>query len=140
MIGVTRAAIAAALSGVDGLAGSEYRPATPGAGQAWPVWRSTGLEQGGCARVVRWYVLTCLAAGDEASSAAAVDEVLEPVIGALRALGLVIELAEPVRLPLESGQSAIPALRVAVVDHVWVGAAPAMIRAELPPADPALVR
>lgn len=140
MSGVTRAAIAAALSDVPDLAGSEYRPATPGAGQAWPVWRSTGLEQGGCARVVRWYVLVCLVAGDEPSTSSAADVLLEPVIGALRALGLVIELAEPVRLPLESGQSAIPALRVAVVDHVWVGAAPAMVRAELPPADPALMR
>lgn len=118
---IDRDAIATALTGVDGLTGSAFRPATPGAGTAWPVWRSTGLEQGGCARVVRWYVLACVDAGDEPSAAAAADALLEPVIAALRTLGLQVELAEPVRLPLETGQAGIPALRVAVADHVWVG-------------------
>jgi hypothetical protein len=119
-VSVTREAMAAALSSVEGLTGSAHRPATVGAGAAWPVWRSTGLEQGGSARVVRWYVLACLS-GDEATAAIAADVLLEPMIAVLQPLGLVIELAEPVRLPLEPGQAGIPALRVAVADHVWVG-------------------
>lgn len=46
---------------------------------------------------------------------------VEPLIAALRTAGLVVETVEPVRLAVEQGQAGVPALRVAVVDHAWIG-------------------
>ena len=118
---ITRDQMAGALSSIPGLTGSPYRPQTPGSGAAWPVWLSTGVEQGGCARIVRWYVLAAQSAADEPTASEQAATLVELLIGTLRALGLVVELVEPVRLPIESGQAGIPALRVLASDHVWIG-------------------
>lgn len=76
---------------------------------------------GGCALEVRWYVMVVGPNADEGSTIAAADPIVEPLIAALRAIGLQVETVEPVRLPVESGQAGVPALRVGVIDNVWIG-------------------
>ena len=81
----TRAALAAALSTVDGVTGYVKRPTTPKPGDGWPLWR--GSERGaGWAFTAGWAVLIVLP-GDEAAADAWIDareaalfEALEPVM------------------------------------------------------------
>jgi hypothetical protein len=121
MPALTRAEIAAAIAGVPGVTPTPDRPPSLDAGAAWPVWRSETPVQGGCAAELRWYVLVVGPNGSEGATVEAADPMLAPLVAALRGIGLVIETVEPVRLPVEPGGSAVPALRVAIVDNVWTG-------------------
>ena len=71
---------------------------------------------------LRWYVLVVGPNGDEASTTAAADPMVEPLIAALRAAGLVVETGRA--RPPPGRSTARPASRPSasrVVDHVWVG-------------------
>lgn len=118
---LTRAEIAAAIAGVPGVSSTTDRPPSLDAGVAWPVKRSDTSTRGGCAIESRWYVMVVGPNGGEASTIAAADPIVQPLIAALRAAGLVVEVVEPVRLPVENGQAGVPALRVGVVDNAWIG-------------------
>lgn len=118
---LTRADIAAAASTVPGVTGMVDRPSALEPGSAWPVLRSERSTMGGCAVEVRWYVMVVGPSGDEATTTAAADPLVEPLVVAMRAAGLVVEEIEPVRLPVEPGQQGVPALRVGVVDNAWIG-------------------
>jgi hypothetical protein len=118
---LTRAEVAAAIEAVPGVTPTPDRPPSLSAGVAWPVLRSETTAMGGCALETRWYVLVVASNADEASTIASADPLAGPLIAALRAAGLVVEIVEPVRIPIEGGQAGVPALRVSVVDHAWIG-------------------
>ena len=121
MPALSREELAAAIAGVPGVSATAERPPSLDAGAAWPVWRSETPILAGCAVELRWYVLVVGPNGSEASTIAAADPMVAPLVAALKAAGLSVEIIEPVRLPVENGQAGVPALRVAVVDNVWVG-------------------
>ena len=114
----TRADIAAALNGVDGLTGVEVVPSTITAGLAWPVWVSTrflNMRPDG-PRETRWRAFAALPAGSSATSVDASDPLIEAVGNALSAIGLRIDLIEPVRSEATEGGAAIPLLRFTLTD------------------------
>jgi hypothetical protein len=76
-----RAAIAAALSTVDDVTGYEYKPTTPKAGDAWPLW--SGGERGpGRSFQYAWRVFVLLSK-DERLASAWVDEHVEALVDAM---------------------------------------------------------
>lgn len=121
MATLSRSDIAASIEGVPGVTSTVDRPPGLGAGCAWPVLRSETVTMGGCALEVRWYVMVIGPNADEGSTIAAADPLVIPLIAALREVGLTVETVEPVRLPVENGQAGVPALRVGVIDHAWIG-------------------
>jgi hypothetical protein len=76
-----RDAIAAALSTVAGVTGYSYKPVTPKAGDAWPLW--AGGERGpGRSFQYTWRVLILLPK-DERAASAWIDEHVEALVDAM---------------------------------------------------------
>jgi hypothetical protein len=115
---LTRAAIVAALTTVDGLTVYPTAPDNPVAFDAFPRWATT-LYQGGRLQwlaVHEYDALVVLPAGYEPDTVAEGDSLLDRVVEALMGAG-VVESADPIQLTFDSG-SAVPALRVRVVPHL----------------------
>lgn len=81
----TRTAIAAALTGVDGITGYARRPRAPKTGDAWPLWRGSQRD-GGVAFVETWAVVIALAGDEQAAEEFAdargeeLEDALHPVL------------------------------------------------------------
>lgn len=107
-----RAAIVAALAGVDGIQPYGTMPDTPSPGDAWPSWvQSTPQTQCGMATV--WHVLIVVASADLKTMTEAMDRYMPGVYAALLAVGTP-ELAEPASLVTEQTSVTIPCIRVRV--------------------------
>ncbi|HEY3516611.1 MAG TPA: hypothetical protein VGL98_06145 [Gammaproteobacteria bacterium] len=96
-----RQAIADALSTVDGVTGSRYRPTVIAPGAAWPLLDSLAAADGVPAFEVTWRVLVALPTGEQRASEW-FDEHHEELADALADFGYV-ERIEPGRLDTEAG-------------------------------------
>jgi hypothetical protein len=100
MFGADRAAIAAALSTVDGVTGCAERPAVPEPGQAWPV--LVGVDRGpGDAWAATWRLLLVLD-GDEYVAVGQLEALLSTLAEALAEV-LYVDHAEPVTIETPAG-------------------------------------
>lgn len=96
----TRADIAAALSTITGVSGSEYRPSVLGSGVAWAQMAAWDRDAGQ-AFIRTWNIFIVLPA-DERQAAQWLDANLDAVADALRA-DVFVDRVEPVTLPADSG-------------------------------------
>lgn len=95
-----RAAIAAALSTVEGVTGHEYRPSTAKAGDAWPLWG--GSERADAQNFfVTWRVIV-VTPQDERAASDWVDARTDEFVDALLPVGYVDRI-EPVAVATGGG-------------------------------------
>ncbi len=116
MIG--RAAIAAALSAVDGLTGSETKPDVVTAGAAWPEWVSRRWmnQQADGYRTTSWRVFVALPNATPGGTIDAGDPLIESVGQALTNLDLRVELVESWAATTSDGSASLPALRYTLTE------------------------
>lgn len=117
---VTEYDIAAALSTVEGVVGEPYEPPTKSAGQGWPIWRNSEVQPvaGGClVSKVNWYVYVVMPGGDMNAPPVEARSLIQPILDALAATTLTIEMAEPYQLiNWQHPDSTIPVLRFSAFD------------------------
>lgn len=92
-----RAAVAAVLSGVDGVAGFAKMPGSYRAGDGWPLWGGVERFDGAGPMVTTWRVLVALPANDEAAADEWISARLDPLIAALSRI-LFVSQVDPVNL------------------------------------------
>ena len=114
---VTRQAIGDALTAA-GLTGRPTQPPSIGAGDAWPVWRTTAWANAtpGGPRPRSWYVMVALPNGSPDVTVAEGDALVELVGDALWMVGLRVVAAEPWRIAVTDNADGIPVLRYTVDD------------------------
>lgn len=100
-IATDRAALAALLDGVDGVAGHPYQPTAPAPGDAWPRLPSLAREHGIVWRPT-WTVLVALS-HDEREASRFVDERFGDLVAALDAGRARVDAAEPGVMPTDAG-------------------------------------
>lgn len=108
----TRAAIAAALSTVDGVAGMTAPPDVLAPGAGWPTWVSAGIGTA-CALTDTWHVFVVLPNATMAATVEAGDPLVQTVWAVLMDLGevSVVDAATLTQAdPAGAGQS-LPGLR-----------------------------
>lgn len=106
----TRAALAAALSIVDGLSGYSETPSAPNVGDAWPQWR--GAERaGGHAYTHTWNVLIVLPQQDEVTADSYIDEHYEELDAALGPV-LFIDAIQPAEIAVPDNPQPLLALLI----------------------------
>lgn len=102
MLATDRQDIATALSGVESVTGSAYRPMSIGPGSAWPqmstVERGPGRQFG-----VTWRIFVALS-GDEKTATTKTDELLEPLVEALEAV-VFVDTIDFIELTLDQAGS-----------------------------------
>ena len=117
---ITRADIAAALSTVEGITGEPYEPPTKSVGQGWPIWRNSDVQAtAGTCQVTRvnWYVYVVMPGGDMNAPPVAARSLIQPILDALVATSLTVEMAEPYQLiNWQHPDSTIPVLRFTAFD------------------------
>lgn len=100
-IGTARAAIAAALDSVSGVAGYPYRPGAPRAGDAWPILPSMDRQDDIIWRPT-WTILVALPA-DERGASDWVDQHFDDIVAALQQGPIYPETAEPAIMQTGAG-------------------------------------
>jgi hypothetical protein len=102
-IGVTRAAIAAALSTVAGVSGYRYRPTAPRAGDAWTILPSMERQDDIVWRPT-WTILIVLPSEERAASDW-IDDRFDAIVAALQAAvaGYWPDTAEPAMMATGAG-------------------------------------
>lgn len=108
---VTRADIAAALSGVDGIRGLVAPPVTPQPLDAWPVWSHSELISMGRGWATTWDVWVVLPNATTEETIEAADPLVDPVGNALAHLGAVLTVAPGRTLAQSNTTNAVPALK-----------------------------
>jgi hypothetical protein len=110
MAALTRADIVTALSAVDGVRVTEFRPPIPSAGQAWPTMRGRAKVQGRLFEQL-WGVYFALGIDDRAA-AAAWDTMVTPLTDALENI-MAVDEVQAVSLAVESAAPLLCAVFVA---------------------------
>jgi len=100
-LAITRSAIAAALSTLTGVTGTEYRPNLIGEGAAWPQVARFDRADGGAYQIT-WSVFIALGA-DERSASAFMDTLVPGLIDALDD-EMFIDSMEPVTIQVSGGE------------------------------------
>lgn len=110
-----RQAIADALTSIPQVTGHPTTPPVVNAFDAWPQWTGTDVRQsiGRCvASLHRYDVLVALPTTDQATTAAAAQQLLPLLLTTLHPLGR-IGVVDPATVALDAG-STCPALRVSI--------------------------
>lgn len=105
----TRAALVAALASVPQLSAGGHIPSTITAYSAWVSFlRTEPINY--CVQEAFWFAIVALPAGMSAATVTAADELIEPVMAALKPLAKV-QFVDLAWWPVEPGMAAIPVLR-----------------------------
>lgn len=105
----TRARLVGALEALPQLQAYGYTPAPIVAGQAWVV-LVRGAPLNYCAEQADWFAYVALPAGNPQATVDAADQMIQPVLDALKPLAKITAF-EPWQWPVEPGQQPIPVLR-----------------------------